>query len=131
MPAQEGVRGDQAMATQRPGQPSHECGEDGSVRPVHARSSVGSSEDGDLVPQHEELDVLGGGRAAQQQDQAEHLPEDQIQQSQRHTGIMPSQRSPLVSDPSPTIGTPQGPRLDQLLRGLLPLHVVLPGSAHR
>ena len=30
--------------------------------------------------QHEELDVLGGGRAAHQQDQPEYLPEDQIQQ---------------------------------------------------
>ena len=26
---------------------------------------------------------------------------------------------------------PPGPRLDQLLRGVLPLHVVLPGRAHR
>ena len=131
MPAQDRARGDQAMAAQRSGQPPHEGGEHGPVRPVQPWPWVAAAQDGDLVPQHEELDVLGGGRAAQQQDQAEHLPEDQIQQSQRHTGIMPSQRSPLVSDPSPTIGTPQGPRLDQLLRGLLPLHVVLPGSAHR
>jgi hypothetical protein len=28
------------------------------------------------VPQDEELDVLGGGRATQQQDQPEHLPEE-------------------------------------------------------
>jgi len=28
------------------------------------------------VAQHEELDVLGGGRPAYQQDQFEHLPKD-------------------------------------------------------
>ena len=58
MPAQDRVRGDQAMPTQCSGRPPQERGEDGSVRPVHARSWVGPSEDSDLVPQHEELDVL-------------------------------------------------------------------------
>jgi hypothetical protein len=51
------------------------------------------------VAQHEELDVLAGGRATRQQDQPEHLQEDQVQQSQRHAEIMSDQRSPLVSDP--------------------------------
>ena len=86
MPAQDGARGDQAMAAQALGQPPDEGGEDRPVRPVQAWSWVGAAENGDLVPQHEELDVLGGGRAAQQQDQPEHLPEDQIQQAQRHVG---------------------------------------------
>ena len=99
MPAQDRVRGDQAMATQRSGQPPDEGGEHGPVRPVQAWSWVGAAQDGDLVAQHEELDVLGGGRAAHQQDQPEHLPEDQVQQPQRHVGIMSDQRSPLVSDP--------------------------------
>jgi hypothetical protein len=66
MPAQDRVRGDQAMATQRSGQPPHERGEHGPVGPVHARSWVGAAQDGDLVAQHEELDVLRGGRAAHQ-----------------------------------------------------------------
>jgi hypothetical protein len=35
---------------------------------------VGAAQDGDLVAQHEELDVFGGGRATRQQDQPEHLP---------------------------------------------------------
>ena len=86
MPAQDGARGDQAMATQCSGQPPDEGGEDGPVRPVQAWSGVGAAEHGDLMPQHEELDVLGGGRAAHQQDQSEHLLEDQIQQPQRHGG---------------------------------------------
>ncbi|WP_297649975.1 hypothetical protein [Pseudonocardia sp.] len=36
------------------------------------------------MPQHEDLDVLGGGGAAHQQEQSEHLLEDQIQQPQSH-----------------------------------------------
>jgi DNA invertase Pin-like site-specific DNA recombinase len=63
-------------------------------------------QDGDLVAQHEELNILGGGRAVDQQDQPEHLQEDQVQQPQRHHGIMSDRRSPLVSAPGPTSGTP-------------------------
>jgi hypothetical protein len=61
----------------------------------------------DLVPQDEELDILGRGHATRQQDQLEHLPEDQVKQQQRYAGIVSDQRSPLVTDPSPTCGTPQ------------------------
>jgi hypothetical protein len=59
------VRGDQAMPTPCLRQLSHE-GEHSSVGPVPAWSWVGAAEQGDLVAQHEELDVLGGGRAAHQ-----------------------------------------------------------------
>ena len=59
MPAQDRVRSDQAMVTQCAGQPPHEGGEHGPVGPVQARSGVGAAQDGDFVPQHEELDVLG------------------------------------------------------------------------
>ena len=53
-------------------------------------------------------------------------------------GERPSDQG-LAPQPSQRLGPvrprpgnqPPGPRLDQLLRGLLPLHVVLPGSAHR
>jgi len=72
-------RGDQAMATQCAGQPPDQRGEHSPVRPVQARPRVGAMQDGDLMPQHEELNVLNGGRAAHQQDQSEHLPKDQIQ----------------------------------------------------
>ena len=66
MPVQDRVGGDQAMAPQRSGQPLDEGGEHSSVGPVQAWSWVGAAQDGDFVTQHEELDVLGGGRAAQQ-----------------------------------------------------------------
>ena len=78
MPSQDRVRGDQVVATQRLGQPLDERGEHGPVCPFQAWSWVGAAQDGDLVAQHEELDILGGGRAAQQQDQPEHLTKDQV-----------------------------------------------------
>ena len=86
MPTQDGARSDQTMATQAAGKPPDEGGEHGPVRPVHTWSRVGSPEDSDLMTQHEHLHLLRGGRAAQQQDQPKHLPEDQIQQPQRHDG---------------------------------------------
>jgi len=79
MPTQDRVRSDHAAAPQCPGQSPHEGGEHSPVRPVQARPRVGAAQDGDLMPQHEELNVLDGGRAAHQQDQSEHLPKDQIQ----------------------------------------------------
>jgi hypothetical protein len=65
MPTQDRLWGDQAMATQRSGQPPDEGGEHGPVRPVPARSWVGAAQDGDLVAQHEELHVLGDDDPAQ------------------------------------------------------------------
>ena len=69
MPAQDRVRSDQAMATQRPGQPPHQGGEHGPVHPVQARTWVGAAEYGDLVAQHE-LAVLAGGSCLRQGVQA-------------------------------------------------------------
>jgi hypothetical protein len=80
VPAQDGARGDQPMAAQLRRQSPDEGGEDRPVRPVQAWSRVGAAEHGDLMPQHQQLDVLGGCRTSQQQDQPEHLLEDQIQQ---------------------------------------------------
>ena len=52
MPAEDRVRGDQAMAAQCSGQPPDEGGEHGPVGPVHTRSWVGAAQDGDFVAQH-------------------------------------------------------------------------------
>jgi len=76
---------------------------------------VGAAQDGDFVPEHEELDVLGGGRAARQQDQPEHLPEHQVQQPQRHAGIMPNQQSPLVNGQARLLAPHTLGRFNQLL----------------
>jgi hypothetical protein len=74
------------MAAQCSGQLPDEGGEHHTVRPVQAWTRTGTAEHGDLVSQHEQFDVLGGGRAAHQQDQSEHMLEDRIQQPQRHGG---------------------------------------------
>ena len=62
--------GNRAVALQPCRQAPDEGGEDGPVGPVQAWSWVGTAEHGDLMPQHEHLDVLGRGGAAQQQDQS-------------------------------------------------------------
>ena len=93
--------GGQAMAPQRSRQEPDERGEHGSVRPLQAGSGAGAAEYGDLVPQHEELDVLGAGCATHQQEQPEHVLEDQAQQSNDAAEIMSGRRdhqSPPVSD---------------------------------
>ena len=59
MRAQDRIRSDQKMGSERSGQPPHERSEHGPVRPVHTWSWVGAAQDGDFVAQHEELDVLG------------------------------------------------------------------------
>jgi hypothetical protein len=85
MPAQDRIRGDQAMAAQCSRQPPDQGGGHGPVRPAQAWSWVDAAQYGDLVPQHEQFDVFGGGStAAQQQDQPQHVQEVQIQQPQRH-----------------------------------------------
>jgi len=80
-----GGSAEEAMAAQPLGQPLDEGGEHGPVGPVHAWSWVGATEHRDLMSQHEELDVLGR-RSKRKQDQSQHLPEDQVQRSQRHGG---------------------------------------------
>jgi len=116
MPAQDRVRSDQAATPQCPRQPPHEGGEYGPVCPVHARTRVGAAQDGDLVAEDEEFDVLGRGRTTRQQDQPEHLPEEQVEQPQRHVGIMSDQRSLLVSDPDRLLA-PHRPSLAAVFRG--------------
>ena len=66
VPAQNRSRGDQAVVAQPRRQPPDQGGEDGPVGPVQAWSRVGAAEHRDLMSQHEELDVLGGGRADRQ-----------------------------------------------------------------
>ena len=63
MPTQDRVRSGQTMAAQCSGDPPREGGEHGPVRPVQTRQWVSAAQDSDLVAQHAELDVLGGGHA--------------------------------------------------------------------
>jgi len=49
-----------------------------------------------LMPQHEQLHLLGGSGAAQQQDQPKHLPGDHLSQPQRHPGDRAGCRSTAI-----------------------------------
>ena len=84
MPAQDRARRDQAMLPQHPGQNSDERGEHRSIRPVHPGLGVSSAQHGDFMTQHQELDILGRRRATEQQQQAQKLDKDQVEQTQRH-----------------------------------------------
>ena len=53
-----------------------------------------------LMPQHEQLHLLGGSGAAQQQDKPKHLRDDHLSQPQRHPGDrarVPEHSHPLLA----------------------------------
>jgi hypothetical protein len=45
---------------------------------------MGAAQHGNLVPQHEQLDALGRGRPAEQDQPAAKPDEDQVEQTERH-----------------------------------------------
>jgi len=55
-------------------------GEDGAVGPVQPGPGIGAAQHGDLMPQHEQLRVLGSGWPAEQDQPAAEPDEDEIQQ---------------------------------------------------
>ena len=60
MPAQDGSEGDQPVHPQTCRQEPDQRGEDSAVGPVEPGPRIGAAQHGDLVPQHEQLGVLGG-----------------------------------------------------------------------
>jgi hypothetical protein len=108
------------MTAQHSGQPLDKGSKHSPVRPVHARSWVGAAQDGYLVPEHEEFDVLGGGRAAHQQDQPEYVREDQVEQTGRHVGDHAQPAITAGQRPRPDFWHPTGddPELLAHVRGV-------------
>jgi hypothetical protein len=66
VPPQDGAGRDQAVHPQTSGQKPDQRGEDRAVGPVQPGPGTSAAQHGDLVPQHEQLDVLGLGRPAEQ-----------------------------------------------------------------
>ena len=66
VPPQDGTWGDQPTHPQPPRQEADQRGEHSAAGPVQARPRIDAAQHGDLVPQHQQLRVLGGGRAAEQ-----------------------------------------------------------------
>ena len=85
VPAQQGSRGDEPNPAQRGGEQSAQRAEDGAVDPVHRRVGVASTQDGDLVTEHQDLDVLGCIRASEQRQPAQQTGEEQIGESEGHS----------------------------------------------
>jgi hypothetical protein len=126
VPAQQGSRGDEPNPAQRGGEQSAQRAEDGAVDPVHRRAGVASTQDGDLVTEHQDLDVLGCIRASEQRQPAQQTGEEQIGESEGHSrrsccaGCGPGPRGrlsekALVRRHDTVLGTPRVPRVSQIL----------------
>ena len=81
---QDGARGDQPVHPQLCRQEPDESGEDHAVGPVEPGPGIGAAQHGDLVPQHEQLGVLGSREPAEQDQPAAESDEDEIEQAQGH-----------------------------------------------
>jgi len=84
VPAQDCTGGDQPVQTHRCWQEPDQRGEDGAVGPVEPGPGIGAAQHGDLVPQHEQLGVLGSGGPAEQDQPAAEPDEDEVEQAQGH-----------------------------------------------
>ena len=84
VPPQDGARGDKPVHPQPSGQVADQRGEDRAVGPVQPGPGMGAAQHGDLVPQDEQLGVLGRRRTTHKNKPADELDEDQIEQTDRH-----------------------------------------------
>ena len=84
VPAQDGAGGDQPVHPRPCRQEPDQRGEDRAVGPVQPGPGIGAAQHGDLMPQHEQLRVLGGRRPAEQDQPAADPDEDEIEQADRH-----------------------------------------------
>ena len=79
---QDGAGGDQPVHPRHCRQEPDQRGEDRPAGPVEPGPGMGAAQHGDLVPQHEQLGVLGGRRPAEQNQPAAEPDEDEIEQAQ-------------------------------------------------
>ena len=84
MPTQHGPWGDQPVRPQASGQEPDQRREDRAVGPVQAWRGLGAAQHGNFLPQHEQLDILGRRRPAQQDQPAAKPDENQVKQAERH-----------------------------------------------
>ena len=84
VPPQDSARGDQPVRSQPCWQEPGQGGEDRAVGPVQPGPRMGPAQHGDLVPQHEQLRVLGGRRPAGPDQPTAEPDEDEIEQAEGH-----------------------------------------------
>jgi hypothetical protein len=98
------------------GEQSGKCGDYGTVAPTESWSWRASLQDGQLMAQDEDLDLLGSVGAGVEHHPAQQLREHLVDQLHRHRRIMPrrpqpqSARSATVREVS---GTNRGARVSQ------------------
>jgi hypothetical protein len=81
VPSQDGAWCHQSVLAQQPGEPARQRGEHRAIGPLQPRARIGPAQHGDLVPQHQQFDVLGRRGPAEQSQPAHEPDEDQVQQS--------------------------------------------------
>ena len=84
VPPQDCAGGNQPVYPQPCWQEPDQRSEDRAVGPVEPGPRLGAAQHGDLVPQHEQLGVLGGRAPADQDQPAAEPDEDEIEQAERH-----------------------------------------------
>jgi len=89
VPAQDGGRGDQQSAAPASGEQAGEGGDHATVAPPDLWSWCASLQDGQLMAQHEDLDLIGGVGAGVEHYPAQQLREHVVDQFHRHRRIMP------------------------------------------
>jgi hypothetical protein len=72
------------MCPQRSGQVPDQRGQHRAICPVQPGPAIAAAQHRDLMPQHQQLGVLGGRRAAEQDQPAAEPGEDQVQQAKGH-----------------------------------------------
>ena len=84
MPGQQGAWGHDPTQPQVPGQQSGQGGEHGAVSPVRPRTGDLPPQDRDLVPQHEDLRILGSVIPGKEHQPAEHPDHEQVDETDLH-----------------------------------------------
>jgi hypothetical protein len=84
VPTQQRARGDQTRSAQLARQQPDQNSEYGAVRPGPAQPGILPPQDGDLVPQHEDLCGLARVTARDQHEPAEDLAQCQVEQAAEH-----------------------------------------------
>jgi hypothetical protein len=84
VPAQDGACSDQAVRPQLSRQEPDQRGGDSTIGPVQSGPRIDAAQHGDLMPQHQQLDVLGGRRPTEQGQPAAKPDEHHIEQAHRH-----------------------------------------------
>jgi hypothetical protein len=89
VPALDGGRGDEQTVASAGGEQSGERGDEGAVGPRRPRAWRASLENGELVAQDQDLDLLARVGPGVQHHPAQELGEHLVDQPQRHQRIMP------------------------------------------